>query len=229
MYRKDIQPTKPKAADRRKPLGPIPEKQSPVFLRIGKGQLRIDFDSSVVYLLAPKDANTDYKPHIAFRFLSICYKEGEEIHHPTEGFLQIGGKAKKLALISDGKEVLTIDTGHENLERWGAYYVFKKPGNANVCISVAGHSIKIPIRVVQLPITEGMPAADLIERLGMPDSKDFAEEAATTLWRYKQFPSAAIKIHKRKVVGVETAPERSFEEKREQMKEKFEWFGFGDL
>ena len=45
----------------------------------------------------------------------------------------------------------------------------KKPGNVIITISVDDDFVKIPLKIINIPIAEGMSRDNVIEILGMPD------------------------------------------------------------
>lgn len=190
--------------------------KSPVTrLKVGNGTLNVDCTFSTLYV--PMTSSSRIRiPY--FYFVHATFTVRGKTSKPTEGYFRVQEKAERLTCKSSDERVFSTSAFSE-----AADVTAKLPGRANVIVSLAGKSVEIPLKVVQLPVTEATPVSELIEELGLPDSKirhfikwprtdkidhiRYTPTARQSIiavehWRYKQFPGAVLAIKNGKLFRV---------------------------
>ena len=165
--------------------------ESPVTLKVGDGELRVQFQLTTLYIPGnPHETRLGYE---GFFFVTYQTSGGSVQNKPVEGYFRVNGKAEKLTVRSSDKKVLAGNRfrpweekpeGKEQLSRdlrysddYGLNLVAVGPGVASITVTMAGQSVSIPMRVVQLPISGlklGRAAHtkdEVIEILGLPDER----------------------------------------------------------
>jgi hypothetical protein len=160
----DIRPTRPD----------IESIESPVIMKVGDGELRVRFQFTTLYIPAsPRmEARLGYSS-----FFFVTYQEagGTGYKKPTEGYFRVNGKAEKLTVRSSNEKVVSVRSYGDD---YGLTMDAVGPGTANITVSLAGRSVNIPMKVVEIPIKGGGLSKDahtkneVIKILGLPDKRE---------------------------------------------------------
>jgi len=163
--------------------------ESPVTLKVGDGELRVRFQFTTLYIPANIPRGNDVLVRYSrtkqcgySRFFFVGYRqpEGKNYQKPTEGFFRVNGKAEKLKCQSSNPAVVRV-VGVDDEE--GLCVEALAPGKANIGVSLAGRSVVIPLKVVQIPVRAGdfhieeytgvksHTRKDVIRILGLPDKR----------------------------------------------------------
>ncbi|MBN1918814.1 MAG: SH3 domain-containing protein [Verrucomicrobia bacterium] len=163
--------------------------ESPVALRVGKGELRVRFQFLRLYI--PVDIPRGNDALISYYrktlcgysgFLFVGYRESpqEPYKKPTEGFFRVNGRAEMLRCASSNGSVVHV-LGLDDDD--GVRVEALAPGRANLLLSLAGQTVMVPLEVVQIPIRTGdfmigeqtgraaHTKQDVIKILGLPDER----------------------------------------------------------
>lgn len=199
---------------------------------VGDARLQVEIPSTIVYL----PANRKYVPpdqgqtvggfvsHSIFSFMSHCVigADGQR-HYATAGFYRVDGKAQRISFRSGDPATLEI-FGTD-----GIGFRFKRSGNVDVFIDLAGRSFKRNIRVVRIDVCEGDAAATVVEKFGLPDEDkevfcswpdvvtadtlSYSPSASSNIvianhWRYRKWPGFVLSIISDRVHRVASARPR---------------------
>lgn len=166
-----------------------PSIESPVILKVGDGELRVRFQFTTLYIPAniPKGddilvrgSRTEQCGYTRFFFVGYRPGLGGQHKKPTTGFFRVNGKAAKLECRSSNEAVLRV-VGYDDEE--GLCVEGLAPGKANIVVSLAGRSVEVPLKVVQIPVRTGdfrveehtggrsHTREDVIKILGLPDDQ----------------------------------------------------------
>lgn len=190
-----------------------------VSLSVGTGTLVVSpsFPSADLLYMGAKG------PFSASRaFLSCQYREGDaDGQYDTEGFFNVSGKPEKIDFSSDDPAVLRCHS---------SFVIPVEAGTANAVVSLAGRSVRIPFRVVRLPVSIGDSPETVINTVGLPDFKrrisvrwPESEQVDNVLyspsvddgfatgehWEYKRFPGAVLVIRDQKLANISTTEPRT--------------------
>lgn len=175
--------------------------ESPIILKVGDGELRVRFQFTTLYIPANIPEGDDILVRFSrtkqcgySRFFFLTYQASAREQHkkPTEGFFRVKGKAEKLECRSTRQTVLRIERYDDDE---GLCVEAVAPGKANIVVSLAGRSVEIPFKVVQIPVRTGdyrieehtgRPShtrEDVIRILGLPDHR----EETTVRWPESMF------------------------------------------
>ncbi len=187
--------------------------------QIGDLELAVGWKFSTVYVSTNGDSNEGLGP-----FFNVGYMRSGVIAEPAAGFVPVDGKPEKVIFSSSNPSIVTVnESGNAS---------FKAGGNVTVTVKVASERIRIPIKVVEVPVYAGRysdqatSAEEVIKLLGMPDEKeehyvswpdtelidgifysaDPGRITVTEHWKYKKYPGAVIAIVYGKVSAVGTYP-----------------------
>lgn len=163
---------------------------SPVIVKVGKGQLRVRFQFTTLYIPTNIPKGDDILVRCSrarqcgysqFFFVGYRQLDAKKYKKPTEGFVRVDGKAVKLECRSSDKGVVRIIRLDDDD---GLCLEALTPGKVNILVSLAGHSLAIPVRVVQIPVRTGdyhiekqtkgksHTRKDVIKILGLPDKRE---------------------------------------------------------
>lgn len=165
---------------------------SPVTLKVADGELLVRFQFTTLYI--PGNRHETRLGYARFFFVSYQASGGTVQKKPVEGYFRVNGKAEKLTVRSSNRKILgaTRDfrPGKRQMSRdliytddAGLSLTAVGPGVASVTVTLAGQSVSIPMKVVQLPINGGgfRDAAradeaahtkeEVIKILGLPDQR----------------------------------------------------------
>ena len=164
--------------------------ESPVIVKVGDGELRVRFQFAILYIPSNIPEGDDILVQYSrtqqcgySRFLFVAYRPsvGEQYRKPIEGFFRVQGRTEKLECRSTDQAVLRI-LRYDDEE--GLCMEALAPGAADVVISLGGRSVRIPLKVVQVPIRAGdfsieqhtggpsHTKEDIIKILGLPDGRE---------------------------------------------------------
>jgi hypothetical protein len=164
--------------------------KSPVLVTIGDGSLRVRFQFTTLYIPAniPKGedilvefSRTEQCGYSRFLFVAFQPSAKDEFQKPIRGFFKVNGTAEKLAFKSSDEKVVRI-LSYDDDE--GLRVEALAGGSADIIITLGIHTVKIPIRVVQIPVNTGdwlgkdnagKPSHtqdDIIKILGLPDNRE---------------------------------------------------------
>jgi hypothetical protein len=171
---------------------PIPGPESPILVTLGDGELRVRCQIATLYIPAniPKAEfsedvlipyyRTEQCGYSNFMFLTYRDSAGGPYKKPIEGHFRVNGKPEKLSFRSTDEAVVSV-TGYD--DNAGLSVEALVPGTANIVVSLAGRSVAIPLKVVQIPIragdyriehATGQPShtkEEVIKVLGLPDER----------------------------------------------------------
>lgn len=187
--------------------------ESGTIKRIADVDVVLGFKSSVVYLpMNASDGLESNKPSLGLFFPVGYRKSGELFADHTGGFIPINGKAEKISYRSSNDLIARVhDDGSAG---------FHKGGNVDITMSLAGESISVPLRVIEVPVKASRQpknatnVGDVVGKLGFPDRKSkhyiswpkselidgiFYSPSvrggiATEHWEYDAYPAAVIAI-----------------------------------
>lgn len=94
------------------------------------------------------------------------YREKGQSH--TAGFFNVNGKAERLAVSSTDDSVASIAYD----QTLGFVATYKKAGSIHFVASLLDLNIKLPCKVIVLPLRKGDAATRVIDLLGLPSTKD---------------------------------------------------------
>lgn len=163
--------------------------ESPVLVRIGDGQLRVRFQFTTLYIPANipegKDilvASSRAKQCGYSRFLFVAYRPSAESKYekPIRGFFKINEKAEKVAFRSSNAKIVRV-ISYDDDE--GLRVEALRDGSADIVMSLGTNTVKIPFKVIQIPVNTGdyrveehtgktsHTQDDVIKILGLPDKR----------------------------------------------------------
>lgn len=129
---------------------------------VAGGTLSVFVDCSVIYL--PSDGDDTYFSFIRHRFTDASGNEQRDV----EGFYSIDGKASRIKIDSDNKDILRVRK-HPSL---GTELTFTKEGKVNLTIELGENTFHIPMSVIRINLEIGDRGAAVVERLGIPDQSE---------------------------------------------------------
>ncbi|GHE86277.1 hypothetical protein [Thalassotalea profundi] len=148
-----------------KPYQPKPsngESETEKFIVLGGSYMYIGLFKPKMYVLKNQRSLT-FTTNDVFQILHYSDDSGYG-HKSEKQYFNIGGNAEKLELNSNAK----LDYWSK-FEYW--YATHKGSDDVELEFSVAGKSKKVTIDVIELPLSQGATAQDVIEVLGFPSRK----------------------------------------------------------
>lgn len=205
----------PKAIDNR-------DTGMPVYTKIQDGELRIEPTQKMVYLL--KDSRPSIYLSGIIEFLQIEYKcngkmnqqyrpqwhNKETTQTDTAGYFEINNRPARIVITSESPEIATVSRKDDGSH----IYTFIAGGIAHFAVKINEITTSVRVPVVELPISKGMAAGDVIDTIGLPTRKAthyiswpdstwkdrilYSPEAGHGIsaihYEYDKFPFAAIAI-----------------------------------
>ncbi|KAF3984315.1 MAG: hypothetical protein HFP81_02660 [Methylococcales symbiont of Hymedesmia sp. n. MRB-2018] len=132
--------------------------KTPAKLYVGNKTVKIHYGGKNLYVIR-NNPNSYFKSD--YLFYSELPVEFEGKLAIQNKYLKIDGQTKRVKFTSNDKNILTIDDG-------GKIKV-KKLGNVVITISVDDNFTKIPIKIIDIPLTRGMTRDEVIATLGLAD------------------------------------------------------------
>ncbi len=183
-------------------------KMPPIYFNVGdNGQMRIGYTSPLVHIL-----NDHPKEYLGFFF--DIYKESGEVQESTGGFYKVNGKPTEFRFVSNDKNIVEVKKREAPAgTRWD--FTFKSEGRTSICVRFGDLFVIMPVTVESLPLKKGDTVEEIIERIGLPDSKDikytswpdakshegiiYAPTAsdriiAASHWEYEKYPLCVLSI-----------------------------------
>lgn len=158
----------------------------------------------------------DGEPYIQPNAVEVYFKAyGEKGQTHTAGFFKVNGKAERVTVSSTDESVASIAYN----QSLGFVATYKKAGSVHFVVSMMGTNLKLPCRVLVMPLRKGDSDARAIELLGIPTTKEkfyvgwpktesvkgvlYSPRAGSPShgehWSYDKFPNAHLSIIDNKV------------------------------
>lgn len=189
----------------------------PAIFKAEGGEVYLSFHAFTLHV--PKGGARHSLPYMGF--FNIHYKKRGDVQGPTAGFFEIDGNPVKITYTSSDDAVASVaanDHGHADL-------IVKNGGTAMIRVTVGNAYVVVPLKVVELPVTVGMQASDVIQIMGMPSEKSqeycswpdaktidgifYNPDARQGIisaqhWRFRGYPNAVLSIQNKALGEVRT-------------------------